>query len=149
MRTILLGSALLVSSACTLANMTPKYRFSESAHNLADAARWGHVDMAMQEISPKYGPTFMSRHREWGAGVNIADVELVQLKINEDDKTATSEVTLSWYAKNSVTLRESVISQRWEKERGNFRLVDESVRSGDESVFAPPEEDDEKKTKDS
>jgi hypothetical protein len=127
-------------SGCILANLTPQARFSESAHMLTEAGRWNHVDMALPLLSAKYTAKYLDRHRDWGGAVNIADAELVRTTISEDRATAMSEVAISWYAANSVTVRQSIITQRWVSERGNFRLVDELVRQGDVTVFALPVE---------
>jgi hypothetical protein len=129
----------LVANGCILANLTPQARFQESAHTLAEAARWNHVDMALPLLSSKYSATYLSRHRDWGGAVTIADADLVRMQVAEDRQSATSELTVSWYLSNGITLRQSTISQKWESERGNFRLVDETVRQGDTSLFAAAE----------
>jgi hypothetical protein len=129
----------LLANGCILANLTPQARFQESAHTLAEAARWNHVAMAMPLLSSKYSATYLSRHRDWGGAVTIADTDLVHMQVAEDRKTATSELSVSWYMSNGITLRQSTITQSWETERGNFRLVDEKVRQGDASLFAAAE----------
>lgn len=128
--------AALVLGGCTLANLTPQARFSESAYSLNDAARWGQVDQAVYHVSPKYLERFTSRHREWGASVNIAEVDLVRMQLAEDRKSAVSEIKLSWFDAGGVTLRSSTVTQKWETEEGKFKLVDEAVRGGDPRVFA-------------
>jgi hypothetical protein len=130
------GLALLLAPGCVLANMTPQARFSENAHTLTEAARWGHVDMAMPLIAPKYSATYLSRHREWGGQVTIADAELVRVQLAEDHDTAMSEVNFSWYTNGGVTLRQSTVTQKWEAEGGAFQLVDEQVRAGDPNLLA-------------
>jgi hypothetical protein len=130
----------LLANGCILANLTPQARFSESANMLTVAGRWNQVDMALPLLSSKYTATYLDRHRDWGGAVTIADAELVRMTVADDHETAMSEVTVSWYPSNSVTLRQSTITQQWESERGNFRLVDEKVRAGDASLFAAPAE---------
>ena len=142
MRTSLLALGLLGAvPACTLGNLTPQARFSESAHTLTDASRWGHIDMALPHISPKYSETWLARHSTWGSELSIADAELVRMQLAEDKKTAMTEVNVSWFPAGQVTLHQSVITQQWERESGAYRLVSESVRAGDPRVFAevPPQ----------
>ena len=133
-------AAIISQASCTLANMTPQARFQDSAFTLNDAARWGQVDLAVVHVSAKYRARFVERHREWGETVSIAEVELLRMQIAEDKKSAMSEVSLSWYDTNGVTLRTSVVTQQWETERGKFRLVDEAIRRGDARLFKEPEE---------
>lgn len=136
-RALFLATTLaLASPGCLLSNISPQARFSENAHTLTEASRWGHVDMAMPLISPKYAERYMARHREWGGGVTIADMELVRMQVAEDRKTALSEVTVNWYDASGVTLRSSTILQKWESDGRHFKLVDESVRAGDPALFA-------------
>lgn len=125
-------------AACTLANLTPQARFQEAAYTLNDAARWGQVDLAIQHVSLKYQPLFAERHREWGETISIGEVEMLRMQIAEDRKSATTEISLSWYDTAGVTVRSSVVTQKWEAEKGKFRLVDEAIRRGDTRIFAAP-----------
>jgi hypothetical protein len=135
-----LGWALisLSVSGCTLANLTPQARFSEAAHTLNDASRWGQVDLALEHVSPRYMARFNERHREWGEEVSIAEVDLVRMQVAPDRKSATSEISLSWFNDGGVMIKSSTISQKWEAEHGKFKLIDEAVRRGDPRVFAEP-----------
>jgi hypothetical protein len=128
----------LCFSGCVLANMTPQARFSEAAHTLNDASRWGQVDLAIEHVSPRYMSRFTDRHREWGDQVGIAEVQVTRLQLSPDHQTATAEVSLSWFSDGGVMIKSSTITQKWETERGKFKLVDEAVRRGDSSVFAEP-----------
>jgi hypothetical protein len=140
MRTSLLALGLL-ASGCTLGNLTPQARFSESAHTLTDASRWGHIDMALPHVSAKYSEQFLVRHANWGNALSIADAELVRLQLAADKKTAMTEVNVSWYPVGQISLHQSVITQQWERESGSYRLVSESVRAGDPNVFPAVPED--------
>lgn len=131
-------AAAALTSGCTLANLTPQARFSESAFTLNDYSRWGQVDKAVSHVSPKYMQRFAQRHAEWGESVSIADIDLLSMQLAEDHLSGTSEVRLSWYDQNGVIVRSSTVTQKWETERGKFKLVDESVRRGDPGVFADP-----------
>ncbi|MFT3925971.1 MAG: hypothetical protein QM778_25735 [Myxococcales bacterium] len=128
-----------LGSGCVVANFTPTSRFQDAAYTLNDAARWGQVDNATKFVSPTYLDAFVSRHREWGGPISIADADLVRMKLADDRKTATSEVALNWYDTGGVTVRNSVITQQWEAVHGNFRLVSETIRAGDTRIFAQEE----------
>lgn len=132
--------AALVFSGCIMANLTPQARFSESAHTLTEAGRWNHLDMALPLLSTKYTDAYVARHRHWGGEITIADADIVRMQVADDRKSAMSEVSVTWYRSDGVTIRQSTISQQWETERGNFKLVDEKVRAGDASLFAAAEE---------
>ncbi len=128
--------SLLLLAGCTLSNLSPQARFTESAYRLNDAARWGQVDVAAEEVSPNYRPRFLERRKYWGERVQIAEVETVYLHITPDKEGAVSEISLSWTDAAGVMLRKSFVTQRWASKRGNFKLVDEAVKKGDPGVFA-------------
>lgn len=121
---------------CTLSNLTPQARFSESVYTLNDAARWGQVDLAARSVSPKYKPRFEARRVAWGEGVSVAEVELLYQALAEDKESAVSEVSISWTDASGVNLHKSVLTQTWANEHGNFRLVDEKLKKGDPGLFA-------------
>jgi hypothetical protein len=129
----LVGAA---SAGCTLSNLTPQARFSESVYTLNDAARWGQVDIAARNVSPTYKPRFAARRQNWGEGISIAEVELLYQALAPDKESATSEVSVSWTNGAGVVLRKSYLTQTWANERGNFRLVDERIKKGDPGLFA-------------
>jgi hypothetical protein len=130
-----LAAVCAVLVGCTLANLTPQERFKESTHVLNDASRWGRVDIASEQVSPKYRDRFVSRHREWGTTLSIADADITRMQLADDRQSAISEISVSWYETGGITLRSSVITQKWEVEHGKFFLVDEAVRVGDPKVF--------------
>jgi hypothetical protein len=134
----LIASTVALLGGCTLANMTPQARFSESAYMLNDYARWGQVDHAIVHVSPKYMERFTSRRQEWGERVSIADADLVSMKLAPDHESAVSEVKLSWYDESGVFVHSSLVTQKWASEKGKYKLVDEAVRRGDASVFTEP-----------
>lgn len=136
-----LALLVVLSGGCTLASLTPQSRFAESTSTLNDSTRWGRVDAALTQVSPKYVDKFVARHAQWGGAISIADYDIVNMQIAEDRKAAMSEVALSWYMTGGVVLHQSTITQRWETDHGKFRLVDEVVRSGDPRVFAVEEEE--------
>jgi hypothetical protein len=133
-----IGCVCFAVSGCMLANMTPKARFQDAAYTLNDAARWGQVDTASLYVSPKYLPTYVSRHRLWGDQVSIADADLVRLQMGKQG--GATVVTLAWYDTHGVTLRTTTIAQTWETEHGNYKLVSEKISAGDPSIFAEAEE---------
>ena len=135
MRALSIGLLALSVSGCTLANLTPTARFQDAAYTLNDASRWSNVDLAMQHVSPSYASRFVERHSQWGESISIAEVDLVRLQVAPDKKSAVSEITLTWYSDGGVMVRTSSITQKWDAEKGKFKLVDEAIRRGDPAVF--------------
>lgn len=124
---------------CTLTQLSPSARLSESVYQLNDMSRWGQVDMAVAAVSAKYKTLFRTRRKEWGENIAIAEVELLYQQMAPDKESGVSEVAMSWTEANGVILRKSYITQRWANERGTFRLIEEAIKKGDPSLFATAE----------
>lgn len=122
-------------AACTLSNMTPQARFSDAAYRVNDAARWGQLDLASEYVASSYRTKFLSRRKDWGEGLSVAEVDVVYMRIDKENDRAVSEVNLSW-TNDGITLRKSVITQTWKSSRGQFRLLDEQLKKGDPGLFA-------------
>ncbi|MEY4509080.1 MAG: hypothetical protein RLZZ450_1202 [Pseudomonadota bacterium] len=134
--------SLALCAGCTLSNLTPQARFQESVYTLNDAARWGQVDIAAHNVSPKYKERFEERRQNWGESVSIAEVELLYQALAADKESAVSEISLSWTDASGVMLHKSFLTQTWANEHGSFKLVDERIKKGDPGVFyvaAPPQ----------
>jgi len=144
LRTSVLTFALpfALMAGCTLTQLTPSARFSESVHQLNDMARWGQNDMALASVSPKYKSDFSARHRDWGESVNIAEIELVNQQLAPDKESGISLIAFSWTDQSGVMLRKSFVAQSWANEKGSFRLIGETIKKGDPNLFAamPSEE---------
>jgi len=137
-RTLEAGAVLtsLLLTNCTLSSLTPQARFSDSVYTLNDAARWGQVDIASRNVSPKYKPRFEARRQGWGESISIAEVELLYQALDKEKETAVSEVSISWTDATGVMLHKSYLTQTWANERGSYLLVDERVKKGDPRLFA-------------
>jgi hypothetical protein len=134
-RAIAALAVLVLCAGCTLSNLTPQSRFSDATYQVNDASRWGQLDLATAHVAPAYRPLFLARRAEWGERINIAEIEVVHMHIDRDRDQAFSIVNLSW-TNDGITLRKSVLSQVWAMRRGTFRLTEETVKSGDEALFA-------------
>jgi hypothetical protein len=133
--TALVLVSLWLLGGCTLSNLTPQARFQESVYTLNDAARWGQVDIAARNVSPKYKSLFEERRQNWGESISIAEVELLYQALAADKESAVSEISVSWTDASGVMLHKSFLTQTWANEHGNFKLVDERIKKGDPGVF--------------
>lgn len=126
---------------CLLQNLAPTERLSDQVYQLNEEARWGRLDLAVRRVSPRYRPTFMTSRRGWGRRVSVADVEVSAIEISRESDEATSSVELSWYDLRSMTLRSTLLRQRWAKTDEGYLLDEETVVDGDADLLELPEED--------
>lgn len=134
-----LVSSLLVVSGCLLQNMSPTERLRDAVIGYNEAARWGRMDIAQQQVDASLQADFRRVHSRWGRLINIADQEILAVNAaGEGDETqAVSVVAHRWYEQDATYLHETTLRQTWKKARNTFLLTSEVVIDGDPALFAP------------
>lgn len=125
----------LLAGGCMFQNLSPQNRLNEHVFVLNDAARWGRIDVAIANVDADYRQRYAVRHEHWGEAIQIAEASIVSMQLDEDKEAATSQVKVSWYQTDTLTLHQSTIMQRWKADGQSFLLVDEKI-SGDVALFA-------------
>jgi hypothetical protein len=121
---------------CMLASQTPAAKLREQVQSMNEEARWSRMDLAQERATPKYQPAFVAKRAAWGKKVSIGDLEIVQMVMAEDGKSAESIVSMSWYNLSDMTLRSSTVKQSWKAVGLAFSLDNETVIDGDTTLFA-------------
>lgn len=129
---------ILLLIGCDFSNLRPTEKLKQSIQEMNEAARWGRIDLAAQYVGPAYRQRFFSAHSTWGQRIQIADLEMVRLDIDSNKKSATASIAISWYGLDQMTLRQTVVRQRWKSLEGQFILDDEDVLEGEPSLLAVP-----------
>jgi hypothetical protein len=137
-RSVLWAAGLLVFVSCNLGTLRPTDKLKESVQEMNEAARWGRIDIAAQYVGPTYRQRFFASHASWGRRIQIGELEVVRLDLNPNRRAATVLVAISWYGLNQMSLRQSLVRQRWNLFEGQFVLDDEEVLEGEPSLFAAP-----------
>lgn len=99
-------------------------------------ARFGRMELVVEQVHPTYRADFVSRHRAWGSKVRVADTEMVGLKF--DDKVSESLVSVSWYDVTQQELRGTTLRQKWKNQKGDWLLEAEERVDGDVGLFGEP-----------
>ena len=132
--------ASLVLAGCLFQNLSPTQGLSDQVYALNDESRWDRLDLAVQRVAPRYRATFLGSRHARGDDLTIADTEVSALVVADDLASATSSVEISWVDQGSMTLRSTVLRQRWIRTANGYLLEEETVTSGDESLLSEPEE---------
>ncbi|MFO0695461.1 MAG: hypothetical protein U0230_18000 [Polyangiales bacterium] len=135
----LFAASLLVFSGCLLQNMSPTERLRDAVIGYNEAARWGRMDIAQQQVDGPLQGDFRRVHSRWGRLINIADQEILAVNAagEGDDTQAVSVVAHRWYEQDATYLHETTLRQTWKKSRNTFLLTSEVVIDGDPALFAP------------
>lgn len=135
---MLRASALAFCSALALvgciAPPTPAQRLAESAYDLNTAARFGRMDVALENVRDSLQTEFARTHATWGKGVRIVDCELTGFQMRKDGD-ADVYVTVNWQRVDETTMRSTEITQRWASNRGTWRMIAEEEKGGDHGLL--------------
>lgn len=126
----------LLSGGCLLQNLSPTEQFRDSVLQFNDDLRWQRPDAAVAFVDAAYRKKFQQAHHQWGERIVIADMEVQSIKLVGNRDKGHSVVSYSWYSQSSMTLRRTVVAQRWRKQRRAFSLAEEKVTQGDATLFA-------------
>lgn len=135
-----LGAPLLLAS-CVMQNVSAEQALGDAVHELNDGVRWRRAVLVARRVSDGYRDRFLRRHRTWGRSLHVADLEVLETRLDEGDMDrAESTVVVRWYEDGSMLLRETTVQQQWERvgpER-RYALVEETVLEGDPRLFGEP-----------
>jgi len=121
-------------------NASPQARAMDAVQELNDHSRWGRAHAAMPNVKTSYQKRFLQRRSQWGRDVQIADVEIQNMQLIDDNDGAVSVVDVSWYLLSSMQLEHTWIKQKWTREGESFLLASEQVMQGDDAIFGAQDE---------
>lgn len=124
-------SLIFALGACL--GQTPAAKMQETARDMNMNARFGRMELVVENVAPKYRAEFVQRHRAWGQHVRVADTELVGIHFGE--KEAESMVAVAWYEVTRQELRGTTVRQKWKSHRGDWLLESEERADGDPGLF--------------
>lgn len=126
------GAAL---PGCLLQNISASESLRDSVVGLNDELRWQRMDLAVDRVAPGFRSQFLQSHQRWGRDVQVADTELLRVRIDDESGNATSLVAVRWYSMRTMTLHQTTMEQSWERAGRHFVLTDESIVEGDERIL--------------
>jgi hypothetical protein len=135
MRSIVLCLCTLLAG-CFLDNASSGKKLTDAVTEMNKATRWGQLNLASQMVEPVYRPQFMANHAHWGARVQVADSEVIQVEMAEGEDSAVAVIVYQWYETAAMTLHQSVVRQRWSRVGDGYALLSEAIVQGDSRLFA-------------
>ncbi len=142
LRTSSLLGWLVALGGCVLQNVSAEQALGDAVHELNDGTRWHRGALVARHVADDYRDRFLRRHRGWGHTLRVADVEVLESRLDDGSMDAAeSLVVIRWYDTSTMLLRESTIRQRWRRDEParHYRLVGESIVEGDPRLFDEPQ----------
>jgi hypothetical protein len=121
----------VVVSGCAAIGATSTAKATEAMRDCNAHARFGRMVVAAEAVRPTERDAFLDRRKGWGANVQIADSEMLGMKLVE--KEATCWVRISWYRLEDGELRQTTIRQTWHEKKASedWELTAENREAGD------------------
>jgi hypothetical protein len=138
MRTVLVRAiaatvALFTLGGC-LGGYSPSMRVQEAAQDMNMAARFGRMDIALENVGKDARAAFAKRHADWGRSIRIVDYEFQGLML-KDKEHAEVFLAVAWQRLNESDMRNTVLAQEWVDHKGSWQLEREDRTSGDVGLF--------------
>lgn len=139
-------SLMLIAVLAVTACMPPAggYAVTDAARAYAEGVRWERFDNAAAVVPPSERAQFLDERDALAKDLRINESEIV--RVTEHGRVAEVTVKHSWYKESEGTLRQTVATQRWERQGKAWRLVDEWRARGDEMPGLRERADDESVT---
>jgi hypothetical protein len=128
MRLFVLAPAFAVVCACA-SPPGPLAGAREVAQALNLDSRFGRNELAMEHVAPAARDEYAARHRAWGLGVRVADIEMSGMKPRGDHDVDVF-VRVAWYRLEQEELLSTTVKQGWH-DSGGWQLVTEERIDGD------------------
>ncbi|MGD0675626.1 MAG: hypothetical protein ABSC94_09425 [Polyangiaceae bacterium] len=115
---------------------TPLARAQETTQEFNLDTRFGRLESAIEHVAPSAREEYATRHKAWGSGVRIAELEVAGMRPKGEHDVEVI-VRVSWYRPEQEELRTTTLAQKWH-EKGGWQLVAEDRVDGDAGLLGDP-----------
>ena len=110
MRT-LLAFSLVVAAGCMMPPQGAAL-VQQTAQQFNFDTRFGQMQLAVEQVAPKYAPDFAKKHRLWGSSIHVTDAETTGMKM-KGSQDADVGVRIGWYRVEEGDLHTTLVKQHW------------------------------------
>jgi len=96
--------------------------------------RFGRMELAVEQISPKYQDDFAKRHRFWGGAIHVTDAETVGMHMRGQENSDVT-VRVTWYRTEEGELKTTLLKQKWHLYPSGWHVDGEERLDGDIGVL--------------
>ena len=136
----LFGGVLVASSlgvvACSPNSATQV--LTDTAWNMAEAERFGRMDIVIDQVAPSKRDDFAAAHAEWGGNIRIVDLEYSGMRVL-DPAHADVMLNIAWQRLDDASLRSTTVRQKWFHGETQWVITGETRVSGDDGLLDEPD----------
>ena len=133
MRNAILLGAVLSATACMMPPQGAAL-VQQTTQQFNFDTRFGRMELAMEQVSPKYADEFMKRHRFWGGSIHVTDAEGTGMRMRGQENCDVT-VRVTWYRTDEGELRSTMLKQKWHLYPSGWHLDAEERLDGDIGVL--------------
>jgi hypothetical protein len=97
-----------------------------------EGLRWRRYEQAADYVAPDERSQFLDRRDEIDKDLRIDDYEVVRVTLAEGHEEALVQIRFTWHLDNVGTVHETVVEEKWKKEKPVWRIVDTKHKRGEE-----------------
>jgi hypothetical protein len=124
------GAFALLAVGCGALPPTGLQRGQQTAQDFNMDSRFGRSELVLTRIAPAERDEYALHHKAWGAGVRVADIELVGIKPHGDTDFDVF-VRVAWYRMDEQELKSTTMKQSWHQKSDDWLLASEQRLDGD------------------
>ena len=113
-------------SGCMIQNSKQKLSTSLQKYNVA--LRWGATEWAAEHVAPESREALLGRRSEFD-DIRVSGCTIGRVKLKGKDQ-AIATVHIEWYSGRTLSLRTSVIEQKWKLRSGKWLIVSQRLVKG-------------------
>jgi len=125
----LLASFSLVAIGCMMPPQGAAL-VQQTAQQFNFDTRFGRMEMAVEQVAPKYSGDFAKKHRFWGSSIHVTDAETTGMKM-KGPQDADVGVRIGWYRIEEGDLHTTLVKQHWHLYPSGWLLDAEDRTDGD------------------
>ncbi len=97
-----------------------------------EGLRWRRYEQAADFVRPDDRSQFLDRREEIDKNLRIDDYEVVRVTLSEGRQEAVAQIRYTWHLDTVGTVHETVMEDRWKKEKPGWRIVETKHKRGEE-----------------
>jgi hypothetical protein len=129
MRTLVFTLSVLATSACMMPPQGAAL-MQQTAQEFNFDLRFGRMELAVEQVAPKYESEFARKHRGWGNRIHVTDAESVGMRMRGQENCDVS-VRVAWYRVEEGELHSTLLKQHWHLYQKGWLLDAEDRLDGD------------------
>jgi hypothetical protein len=131
MRLVMRLIALLLLCACG-AGQKANEDLLNNIRGYQEGLRWRRYEQAADYVAPDERASFLDRRDVIDKNLRIDEYEVMRVTLSEGHEEAIVQVRYTWHLDTVGTVHETVVEEKWTKDKPSWRIVETKHKRGEE-----------------